>query len=102
MDTFEVKNEKGEVLIELEASIETVAAIIFLIEQAVKADREKLAAWMFKHHFATGHGDTLDDLLSELSWQIAELRLRTASTREEVREILATIPRKELTKAGIV
>jgi hypothetical protein len=34
--------------------------------------REKVAAWMMQRGYATGHGDTIDDLLSELSWQIAE------------------------------
>ena len=36
------------------------------------AEREKLAAWMIKHGYATGHGDTVEDLLKELEWQIAE------------------------------
>jgi hypothetical protein len=35
---------------------------------------ESLAAWMLSHGFATGHGDTFEDLLDELDWQIAELR----------------------------
>ena len=38
----------------------------------VAAEREKLAAWMIKHGYATGHGDTVKDLLKELEWQIAE------------------------------
>ena len=37
---------------------------------------EQLAAWMIHHGFATGHGDTFDDLLAELAWQIEELRGR--------------------------
>jgi hypothetical protein len=36
--------------------------------------REKLAQWMIEHSFATGHGDTFEELLKELSWQIQELR----------------------------
>ena len=36
------------------------------------AERNKLAAWMIKHSYATGHGDTVEDLLKELEWQIAE------------------------------
>lgn len=36
--------------------------------------RDKLAAWMIENGFATGHGDTMADLLGELSWQIKELR----------------------------
>ena len=36
------------------------------------AERNKLAAWMIKHSYATGHGGTVEDLLKELEWQIAE------------------------------
>jgi len=36
--------------------------------------RETVAAWMCRNGFATGHGDTLPDLLGELEWQIEELR----------------------------
>lgn len=39
--------------------------------------REIVAAWMIHNGFATGHGDTLQDLLAELAWQIAELRQKT-------------------------
>ena len=34
--------------------------------------REAVAAWMIEHGYATGHGDTLDDLLKELIEQVAE------------------------------
>lgn len=36
--------------------------------------RELLADWMGDHGFATGHGDTMEDLLKELAWQVGELR----------------------------
>ena len=36
------------------------------------AKREKLAAWMIERGYATGHGDTVEDLLKELEWQIEE------------------------------
>ena len=36
------------------------------------AKREKLAAWMIERGYATGHGDTTEDLLRELEWQIKE------------------------------
>ena len=29
--------------------------------------RDRLAAWMLKHGYFIGHGDTIEDLLSELS-----------------------------------
>ncbi len=38
------------------------------------SDMEKLAAWMMANGFATGHGETLDDLLMELGGQVRELR----------------------------
>lgn len=30
------------------------------------AEREKVAAWMIERGYATGHGDTIEDLLEEL------------------------------------
>ena len=35
-------------------------------------DKEKLAQWMIAKGYATGHGDTIEDLLNELDWQIAD------------------------------
>lgn len=45
-------------------------------------DKNKLGAWMFYHGFATGHGDTMDDLLGELTWQVKELRDRARANKE--------------------
>ena len=36
------------------------------------AECEKVAAWMMSQGYATGHGDTIKDLLKELEWQIKE------------------------------
>jgi hypothetical protein len=36
------------------------------------AEREKVAQWMMQRGYATGHGDTTEDLLQELDWQILE------------------------------
>ena len=36
------------------------------------SDKEKLAQWMMAKGYATGHGDSMEDLLHELEWQIAE------------------------------
>ena len=36
------------------------------------SDKEKLAQWMMAKGYATGHGDTVEDLLKELEWQIEE------------------------------
>jgi hypothetical protein len=35
-------------------------------------EREKVAKWMVERSYATGHGDTVEDLLKELEWQVAE------------------------------
>ena len=35
-------------------------------------DKEKVAQWMIRQGYATGHGDTIEDLLKELEWQILE------------------------------
>ena len=36
------------------------------------AEREKVAAWMMAQGYSTGHGDTVEDLLKELEWQIED------------------------------
>jgi hypothetical protein len=36
------------------------------------AERNQVASWMMAQGYATGHGDTTEDLLQELEWQIAE------------------------------
>ena len=46
--------------------IERFAALV------AAAERNKLAQWMMAKGYATGHGDTVEDLLKELEWQIAE------------------------------
>ena len=40
------------------------------------AEREKVAAWMMAKGYATGHGDTIEDLLQELDWQIVSKRVK--------------------------
>lgn len=44
--------------------------------------REKLAAWMMLNGFATGHGDTIDDLLGELAAQVSELKAVHLAARD--------------------
>lgn len=40
-------------------------------------NRQKVAQWMISRGYATGHGDTIEDLLRELDWQIEE-RIKNA------------------------
>jgi hypothetical protein len=50
----------------LMAGLERFAALV------AAAERNKLAQWMMAQGYTTGHGDTTEDLLQELEWQIAE------------------------------
>ena len=36
------------------------------------SDKEKVAQWMIQQGYATGHGDTVEDLLAELDQQLFE------------------------------
>ena len=51
---------------------ELVRKLPKLVAEAVAVEREKVAAWMRARSYATGHGDTTEDLLKELEWQVAE------------------------------
>ena len=51
-------------------------------------DKERLAAWMMQQGFATGHGDTAEELLEELSWQIAEIKAQRDELLEALQEAL--------------
>ena len=60
-------------------------------------ERNKLAAWMIERGYATGHGDTGEDLLKELEWQIAEREREACAkacedidTEYEGQDVLAT------------
>ena len=35
-------------------------------------ERKKVARWMIRRGYATGHGDSTEDLLQELDWQVQE------------------------------
>ena len=53
-----------------EETLERFAALVAALVAA--AEREKVAAWMIQRSYATGHGDTTEDLLVELEWQVRE------------------------------
>ena len=54
-------------------------------EQEKRASRELVASWMIQNGFATGHGDTLQELLGELTWQVKELRQRVKEQDDYIR-----------------
>jgi hypothetical protein len=46
--------------------IERFAALV------AAAEREKVAKWQMGSGYSTGHGETIEDLLVELEWQVRE------------------------------
>ena len=62
-----------------------------MVQKAVEAEREKVAAWMMARGYATGHGDSVEDLLQELDWQI----------REQEREACAKVPQEFVCSTGL-
>jgi hypothetical protein len=50
----------------IDEDLERFAALVAATE------REKVAAWMMARGYATGHGNTIEELLQELDWQIRE------------------------------
>lgn len=50
--------------------------------------REVVARWMTTNGFATGHGDTLYDLLYELEHQVIGLQADLQRTREALHDFL--------------
>ena len=44
----------------------------YVTHEPLLHEREKVAQWMIERGYATGHGDTTEDLLRELEWQVKE------------------------------
>jgi hypothetical protein len=51
-----------------------VTALRAEVERLRLDGREAIAAWMGKRGYATGHGDTIEDLLVELEGQLLRAR----------------------------
>ena len=62
------KSKKSCIILTFEQAITTYA------EEKVNEQREILAKWMISRSLSTGHGDTIEDLIKELDWQLTELR----------------------------
>lgn len=71
-------------------------------EKEERMSIEAIANWMMKKGYATGHGDTVEDLLTELEWQAKEReREWVGLTDDEIREIVgsyAEVPIKGYTR----
>jgi hypothetical protein len=64
------------------------------------AERNKLASWMMAQGYATGHGDTIEQLLDELRWQVRESeREACAKVCDELHPGLATKRAAEIIRA---
>lgn len=46
--------------------------VVKLVGDVIVREREVVANWIMDMGFATGHGDSIVDLLDQLEWQIAE------------------------------
>jgi len=46
--------------------------LLFFAKLVVEKEREVVANWIMDRGFATGHGDSIVDLLDQLEWQIEE------------------------------
>lgn len=60
----------------------TEAALQSAREEGARLEREKVAAWMIDGGYATGHGDTVEDLLREMEWHCKEKGARMAAAPE--------------------
>ena len=43
--------------------------LLDFVLEVQKTEREKVVRWMIGQSYATGHGDTIEDLLKHLDWQ---------------------------------
>jgi hypothetical protein len=79
--------EWGDGIVPAMMDIERFAALVAAHE------REKVANWMVERSYATGHGDTIEDLLREIDWQAAEQeREMCASVAESYEPTCDTCP----------
>ena len=73
-DDYEAKIQRAEQASPLWEMVKTEHDKQIEIAQAYErgwnAALAQLAAWMTRQGYATGHGDTIEDLLKELEWQI--------------------------------
>ena len=79
--------EKGGIGIDVggRVFVKTLAEWHRLAEQ-ISQQREKIAALMIKHGFATGHGESVNALLGELDWQLTEARQQRAFLAKHANE----------------
>ena len=62
------------------------------VQDAILAEREKVAQWMMAQGYSTGHGDTVEHLLKELEWQIEERIKNEREACAKLCDVLAVHP----------
>jgi hypothetical protein len=73
---------------------ERFAALAF--EAGAAAERNKLAAWMTQYGFATGHGDTMEQLCDALGTEIVDsIKCEVEAEREECAKVCEDIDEYE-------
>ena len=83
-----VAAERQRIIAANAPEIERINAYIKELEEALVIGREKVATWMTRQGYATGHGDSIEDLLREAEWQIREReREACAKVCEERQEV---------------
>lgn len=88
--------------------IRAALARVAELEARASSKSEQVALWMIANDYATGHGDTIADMLAELEWQAKERGDRALTARAEaaerdaarMREALERIERWELPPSG--
>ncbi len=63
---YPAANTDRALLLLSESHLERFAALV------AAAEREKVARWQIGSGYSTGHGETIEDLLVELEWQVRE------------------------------
>lgn len=63
--------------------------------------RERLAAWMIQHGIATGHGDTFEDLLGELSAHVRKMQADRAPSPNSLRLLADAVISRDATIASL-
>jgi hypothetical protein len=85
-DTLRMAHEAGWKDLPVERLAFSKFDLTCFVAIVASAEREKVAHWMRNCGYATGHGDTIEDLLDHLGTQIAERLLMEREVCAKVAE----------------
>ena len=90
----------------LDFRLTTVEQLQCFAQLVAQTERNKVAQWMTQRSYATGHGDTVEDLLKELEWQVKEAEREACAKvaeacRYEHNITLTSMPPQNGTAVGI-